>query len=469
MLIIIKNFWNILLIALMGLFIFILFFHINQIPFASSDESRHGVSALEMIYNHNYIINSWAGQPDMWNLKPILSFLPTCLMILLFGKSILAIRLFSLLCAIFLCNLVCNYTIKKYNIYTAILFISLLFTTSLLIRNHAFRSGDIDSFFILCQITATLSLATKYDHFHITLAAFFSSLAFLAKSWHALFLGLPFLISYGYLIKSHRFNIKAILYPVICFSLPILIWLGIRYQYDGFAFIKEMVRYDLIKRSSHMIENHIHGWNYFIKILFNNFGLIFLTFIFSIFYSYKYRKKHFLTYDIIIYLSAILSSLLIYSIAKTKLYHYGYTHIILICLVTSILIGRDINKYTRYFIIILSFIAVIFAFTNLHKISSIHLPDYYYQLQKNAYPKYNTLYVPQHIEQNERLAIMVFGNFNYDKIKYGKPISKALVFYRDQGNDNSDINRCHPVTEKVTELKNKHDQNEISLFSCKNL
>ena len=89
MLIIIKNFWNILLIALMGLFIFILFFHINQIPFASSDESRHGVSALEMIYNHNYIINSWAGQPDMWNLKPILSFLPTCLMILLFGKSII--------------------------------------------------------------------------------------------------------------------------------------------------------------------------------------------------------------------------------------------------------------------------------------------------------------------------------------------------------------------------------------------
>lgn len=463
-----KKLFIIVFFILLSLFLFLLFYHINQVPFASSDESRHGVSALEMVYSHNYIINSWAGKPDMWNLKPVLSFLPTCFFILIFGKSILTIRLFSILSAITLCFLICFFTIKRYNIFTAILFLSLLFTTSLIVRNHAFRSGDIDSFFILCQIAATLTLASGYNRSHITLAAFISSLAFLAKSWHALFLGFPYLIAYGYLIKNKQFNIKAIFYPVISFTVPILTWLALRYPYDGFAFIKEMIHYDLIKRSSHAIENHIHGNDYFLKILVNNFGLVTFVFIFSVLYSYVIRKKQFLTYDIVIFLSAIFSSLFIYSLAQTKLYHYGYTHLVLLCIVSSILIGRDINQYTKLFTLCLSVIAVLFATGNMHKIAFIHLPEYYQQLSINAYPKFQTLYVPDHIEQNERLAFMVFGNFNQNTIQYGKSTSNSLVFYRENSKDNSDIRPCHPITGKIIESENKRIQNSIILYSCKN-
>lgn len=461
-----KKLLNCLLFILIGIFCFTLFYHIDQVPFATWDESRHQVSAMEMVHHHNWIINSWMGKPDMWNLKPILSFLPTCISISLFGLSPLTLRLSSIIAALCLCGAVCYYTTKKYNIYSALIFVSLLFAASLLFKTHGFRAGDADSLFIFCQTMVVLALAYKNNTTQITLAAFFSALAFLTKSWHALFLGFPYIVAYGYLLKNKQFSFTSLLFPISAFFGPILIWLALRYPYDGFAFIKEMYRYDLLQRSSHLIAGHYHNGWYFLKQLFRHFSLITAMFIFALLYSCFIRKRKFFTYDIVIFLTSILTSFIIYSIAETRLSHYSYTHILLICVISAILIGRDINKYTKILTYILVLIAILYNMNTLHNLSKTKLPLYYQSLKENAYPRYQAIYTPKEITQAQRTALMVMGNFNDETIKTGNPNGKALVLYRLGATDNPDIKDCYRLTDEKL-LNDITDQSEtIRLYAC---
>lgn len=456
-----------LLLLLLLTFILTLFYHINHTHISSWDESRHGVSALEMLYNHNYVINTWAGKPDMWNLKPILSFLPTCLSFLILGKSLLAMRFFSILSAGLLICILSYYSFKKYNPYTALICISLLLTASLIIKNHAFRTGDADSFFLLCQTVVILTLSNKNDTRSITLAAFFSALSFLTKSWHALFMGVPYLIAYFYLIKDGKLSIKSVLFPVLSFSLPIILWLSLRYPYDHFTFLREMYEYDLVKRSTNLIADNRHSNWYYIKKLFQHFSVITVTFLFSLIYSFHIRKRKFLTYDIIILLSAILSSLIIYSLAKTKLHWYGYTHVILMAITSAILIGRDIRPYTKIFTIMLAVGAFVYNLHTLKSLSKETTPRYYSMLKTHPYPEFQAIYTPEKITQAERMAFMIMGNFNYDTIKYGKPKQPALVFYRENATDNSDITGCTMISKETLKVENKKRNETILLYSCK--
>ena len=36
----------------------------------SWDEARHGISAYEMIQQGNYLVNTFMGEADYWNVKP---------------------------------------------------------------------------------------------------------------------------------------------------------------------------------------------------------------------------------------------------------------------------------------------------------------------------------------------------------------------------------------------------------------
>ena len=461
-----KNFFIILLFILLAVFYYTLFYHINLTHFDSWDESRHAVSSIEMNINKNWIINTWMNKNDMWNLKPILSFLPTCIIISLFGKSILTVRLFSIVSTILLCSIVCYYTYKKYNIISSILFLSLLFTASLIIKTHGFRSGDADAFYIFCQVMVVIALASKNDTRHITLAAFFSALAFLTKSWHALFMAIPYFIAYGYLFKNKQLSIKSFTFPIIVFFSPILIWLALRYPYDKFDFIKEMYRYDLIARASDRITGHYHSIWYFFNQLVDHFSLITIIFIFALIYSFSFRKWKMFSYDILIILSAILSSFLIFSLAKTRLAHYSYTHIILICIISAILIGRDVNYYTKLLTLLLAIIALIYNMNTLHQFSKNKLPAYYDQLQKNAFPLTSAIFTPHEITQAERLSFMVMGNFNNDTIKQGKPVKNSLAYYRVGAKDNPDVTGCRILTEEKTLNDIRYEDDTVRLYTC---
>ena len=73
-----KTLWynnSVLWILILGLFCGInVFFLLGNVPVEAWDEARHGVSAYEMLVSHAWIVNTYRGEVDYWNLKPPLSF-----------------------------------------------------------------------------------------------------------------------------------------------------------------------------------------------------------------------------------------------------------------------------------------------------------------------------------------------------------------------------------------------------------
>ena len=66
--------------------------HIAQID--SWDEARHGISAYEMMQSGNYLVNTFQGQADYWNVKPPLSFLTIAAGFAIFGYNAVGPPLF---------------------------------------------------------------------------------------------------------------------------------------------------------------------------------------------------------------------------------------------------------------------------------------------------------------------------------------------------------------------------------------
>ena len=64
------------------------------------DESRHGINAYEMIRNQDYVVSTYQGEPDYWNLKPPLSFWLIAVGYRMFGYNALGLRFFSALASL---------------------------------------------------------------------------------------------------------------------------------------------------------------------------------------------------------------------------------------------------------------------------------------------------------------------------------------------------------------------------------
>ena len=67
---------------------------LGETEISSWDESRHGVSAMEMIESGNYLVNTHMGSPDYWNAKPPLAFAPMVAGFKVFGFTPLGVALF---------------------------------------------------------------------------------------------------------------------------------------------------------------------------------------------------------------------------------------------------------------------------------------------------------------------------------------------------------------------------------------
>ena len=63
----------------------------------SWDEARHGISAYEMLKNKQFLVNTYLGKPDYWNVKPPLSFLSVAAGFVLCGYNAVGLRFFSAL------------------------------------------------------------------------------------------------------------------------------------------------------------------------------------------------------------------------------------------------------------------------------------------------------------------------------------------------------------------------------------
>ena len=302
------------------------------------DEARHIASAIEMLNNHNFLINSYQNLPDYWNAKPILSFWGAAMGYSLYG-DIVGLRLFSLISAMLVCMLTFIYGKNLAGIWCGLLAILLLITTPKLLHFHGARTADSDMLFILWICIAFFCLAYVRRHSYV-LAYIVLGMAFLTKSFHAV----PFAIAaFFYTIYVYK-NLKTSFWPVFYapffFWLPVLIWGLLRYTADGTQFFETMIFYDLLKRSTSTIEGHYAPLGFYVYFLLKTYSLFLFVSLYFLFkkFSFILMKQP----QVILLLLWTFIPLFLYSTASSKLVWYIYP--IMPSLV--ILLSLIIVKYT---------------------------------------------------------------------------------------------------------------------------
>lgn len=215
----------------------------------SWDEARHGVNAYEMIQNGDYIRHTYNYETDDWNLKPSISYWGIVLGFRLFGYGVFGLRFTSAL-AYLLTGIVCGLFAKRYGKEASILVMGFFCANTRPLSAHLARSGDADALYLLFFTFAMLAMfQIRKNHRYLYACGLLFSLAFLTKSWHA---GMIAVIGVLYLLLTRTFfSIKVKEWGLFLLSVfaPLLAWFGWRYTKDGFVFLDQMIKVDLLART----------------------------------------------------------------------------------------------------------------------------------------------------------------------------------------------------------------------------
>jgi 4-amino-4-deoxy-L-arabinose transferase-like glycosyltransferase len=271
---------------------FNLFFFLGQDPVMDWDEARHGVTAYEMLQNHDYIKLTYMGETDYYNLKPPLGMWLIGFAYKIFGYNAFALRFFSALSAFLLILLAMFLARRLFNPSAAVLTGLILATTFAVLYDHAGRAGDFDSILALLIIIGVMSLhKMKDDIRYFYLAGLCLSLAFLLKSF-ASFQLIAITIVYLFIIrKLIKIKIRDYLLFLIILVIPISLWAILRFNSDGAVFLEKMISTDLLQRGATVIDQHQHDIFFYVyNMIAGSFPWILLLFIIPF-----YKRKYFIT------------------------------------------------------------------------------------------------------------------------------------------------------------------------------
>lgn len=402
-----------------------IFYRLSDFPIFSWDEARHGVSAYEMLKKENFIVNTYNSKIDYWNLKPPLSFLITIGGYKLAGFNTLGLRLLSAAFSLLTILMVFLFVWKKHGILASFISTLSLVTSTQFLINHSARTGDADSLFVFLFTSSVLSiLLSEHSIKWVYVSAIAFSLAFLTKSWHS---GNIFIIIFLYLIFSgiyNRLTYKNWMFVFIFMFGPIMTWGLLRFQYDGIEFFKNMIMYDLFKRSSTTIEGHVGSKLYYLEIIwkFSKLWVILLIgLILANIYVNSKKIKPYLNRNIIGLCLWVFIPLFLYSLAETKIRWYILPIYPALSIILGIL-GAKIFQNTKVALKIAILVSILWISTNYekqiatyinHPIPKLHL-NLVQNIQNIDGVKGYKLYIYPHAKnvwtQNTVLAAELYGN-----------------------------------------------------------
>jgi len=313
------------------------FFQLSSGELQNWDESRHGVSAYEMVKSGNYIINTFGYETDYWNTKPPLSFWSVALGYKLFGFNPFGLRFFSALFSCLTLFMILNYCYKKISPRTACLTGLILLSPTAFFLRHNARAADPDALFIFfCTAGLLITLAWSRRYAAYKMASFLAGMAFLTKSFHAAPFVLLLLIFFLMDFSLSRQSLKQGAQCLLIALFPVALWGMARFQFDGTAFFERMIFYDLLKRGTETIEGHSGSSLYYLKFVVQYYkywiGIAALTAGIILVLQIKTRRifpstKILLRSNDKIAIKLVLAAVLplfIYSLAASKLYWYSY-------------------------------------------------------------------------------------------------------------------------------------------------
>jgi 4-amino-4-deoxy-L-arabinose transferase-like glycosyltransferase len=258
----------------LGLMAWNVFVGLGSVALNDSDEARYGVSAWEMARSHSYIVTTYAGQREYWNLKPPLGYWLMALAFRLFGPTPFALRLPSALCALGVVAGTLGLARRWLGRRESLLAALILATAFGFLSNHGARSGDLDAALTLLLLFAMAEVARLGESpwRAVSLAAILSA-GFLLKS----FAILPILGVAGiYLVATgawRRQRPLQLLLAFLVFTLPIAAWAWARVQADGSTyFLRRMIREDLLERSTQVIDKVTYSPLGYVAALFDRFA-----------------------------------------------------------------------------------------------------------------------------------------------------------------------------------------------------
>jgi len=247
---------------------------LSSVALNDSDEARYGVAAWEMLHNKSFILTTYAGQPEYWNLKPPLGYWLMALSFWIFGPTPFALRLPSALCAIGAVAVAMAISRRWLGRRASLLTGLFLATAYGFLTNHGARSGDLDAMLTLLLLVATFEVSRlEKSPWRVVSLGFLLGLGFLLKS----FAILPLVASAGlYVLWSgswRRQRVVPILLALLAFSLPVAAWAAARIHADGSTyFLARMVQEDLLARSTSIIDKVTYSPISYIGALLDRFA-----------------------------------------------------------------------------------------------------------------------------------------------------------------------------------------------------
>lgn len=333
------------------------FYNLSHGMLMDWDEARHGVSAWEMLQSGDFLVNTYGGVPDYWNTKPPMSFWSVALGYTLFGDNPFGLRFFSALsicAALFLTLLFCA---RRFGLTTAVCTGLVLMPMQHFFLLHNARTGDPDGLFLLFHITgllAVLAWPKRYPAYYA--ASFLAGLAFLTKSFHAGPLVLLLMFFFFMDFPLSRRSVGRALLCLLIGLAPVALWAVLRFQYDGLEFFNQMIFYDLLRRSQEAIEGHVGGLFYYVRRIGSGraFGVWFIfALIVSILWLPAWQKTaselvRTLSGGMLLKLcAAALLPVILFSLAASKLYWYGYSAYPFLALLLGIFLERSRVRASR--------------------------------------------------------------------------------------------------------------------------
>ena len=132
-----------------------IFGHLDRLPIRIWDESRLAINAYEMLYDGDFIVTHFDGQPDMWNTKPPLLIWLQVISMKFNGVNEVSVRLPSAIAAFLSCLVILIFSMRYLKqFWFGFIAIIVLITTQGYISVHATRTGDYDA---LLTLFTTLS------------------------------------------------------------------------------------------------------------------------------------------------------------------------------------------------------------------------------------------------------------------------------------------------------------------------
>lgn len=324
------------------------------------DESRHGVNAYEMLKEGNLIRSTYLYETDYYNLKPPLSMWSIMLSMLIFGKTVFAMRFPSVFCYLALALVTAAFVRKRYGRASALFCLAFLAANTTPFLAHMVRAGDADSLYVLIFTLAMLCMLQIGDNQkYLYGCGFLFSLAFLTKSFHS---GVIVVIGGLYLLLTGELKkMKPAVWAKFIASaiVPIGIWAGLRYLTDQTAFLKEMWYTDVLGRSQTGFGSNEAGFAYYFSYYLGKMSgslqiyaialcAILAAGIFFIIYVKSQEKctfpaackKNLFYRDTIGFALWILIPALAFSAVSTKLLWYQYPAVTALLIGAAVILGK---------------------------------------------------------------------------------------------------------------------------------